>query len=97
MVFEIRHMTSYALCNAEHDCALTVRTVTKILKRKLTEGSSGTRGKCLVISGTSDCALYFVTLYVQNVSQKQLEKRYFGSLFLDSSIFTIWTREKLDS
>jgi len=34
---------------------------------------------------------------VQNVSHKQFKNRYFGSLFLDSSTFVIWTREKFDS
>ena len=34
---------------------------------------------------------------MQNVSHKQFKNRYFGSLFLDSSTFVIWTREKFDS
>jgi hypothetical protein len=37
--------------------------------------------------------LYFVTKYVQNFLQKQLEKRHFGILFMDRSIFVLWTRE----
>jgi len=68
-----------------------------IPKWKIVKGFSGARGKYLVVSGTSDCALYFVTLYVQKVLQKQLKKQYFGSLFLDSSIFVVWTCEKFDS
>jgi len=69
----------------------------QIPKRIIVRGFSGTRGKCLVTSGTSDCALYFVTLYVQKVSQKQLKETVLWYLFLDSSIFVLWTREKFDS
>jgi hypothetical protein len=39
----------------------------------------------------------FVTVYVQNFSQKQLKERYFGILFMDRSIFVLWTRENFDS
>ena len=83
-----------------HYCALTVQCCAHSRqgpKWIIIEWFSGTRGKCLVTSGTSDCAFYFVTLYVQNVSHKQFKNRYFGSLFLDSSTFVIWTREKFDS
>jgi len=85
--------TVHWLCNAVHDCAHSRQGPKWII----IEWFSGTRGKCLVTSGTSDCAFYFVTLYVQNVSHKQFKNRYFGSLFLDSSTFVIWTREKFDS
>ena len=36
-------------------------------------------------------------MYVQNFSQKQLKERYFGILFVDHSIFVLWTRENFDS
>jgi hypothetical protein len=39
----------------------------------------------------------FVTIYVQNFSQMQLKKRYFGILFLNRSIFVLWTRKNFDS
>ena len=36
-------------------------------------------------------------MYVQKFSQKQLKKQYFGILFMDCSIFVLWTHENFDS
>ena len=36
-------------------------------------------------------------MYVQIFSQKQLKKRYFGILFMNHSIFVLWTHKNIDS
>ena len=84
------HLSGW-LCICKIDCALTVHLSTELCIGNLwlciwswdlsSQGRSvefpGTRGRCLVISGTSDCALSYCGW---NVSQKCRKEWYFGIL-----------------